>query len=276
MGVAKSGLSKKVRHLEERLGVQLLNRNNRKLVVTTIGEEIYRHALDMLAAGHAAQISASNTQKKPGGLIRVAIPTILSNWLFDVMSQFQSKNPDVRYEVHIVDNAVNTALLHVDLCLSVHPSPIDSTDLVVRPLATLQQQLLASPSFIRRLNNVTQMADLRDQQLLVWGTYGAPKPWVTKNTTRIIKNPAVMAPDLYALKEAAKAGLGVACLPLLVCRNELDSRALMPVCENVLPEPLQLNSLTPSIRGITLTTRCFIEAIKETLTEAGNQKEVHK
>lgn len=274
MGVAKSSLGKRVRHLEERLGVQLLNRNNRKLVLTTIGEEIYRHALDMLTAAHAAQICASDTLERPGGLIRVAIPTILSEWLLKVLSQFKNENPDVRYEVHIADNLANTALRHLDLCLSVHPSPTDSAELVVRPIATLQQQLLASPQFIQNLDNVTHMTDLRNDQLLAWGANGNPYPWVVKKTTRIIKNPAIIAPDLYMLKEAAKAGIGVACLPLLACRQELESQALQPVCENAQPEPLQLNSLTPSFRGITLTTRCLIDAIRKASAETEDQEEV--
>ena len=50
IGTAKSSLSRRVMQLEQRLGVQLLNRTSRQFTLTTIGEQIYGHALNMMAA----------------------------------------------------------------------------------------------------------------------------------------------------------------------------------------------------------------------------------
>lgn len=45
LGIPKSKLSRRILELEERLGVRLLQRSTRKLSVTEIGQEYYRHAL---------------------------------------------------------------------------------------------------------------------------------------------------------------------------------------------------------------------------------------
>ena len=53
LGLAQSGISRSVRELEERLGVQLLARTTRRLSLTHAGEQLYRtiesgfDALDM-------------------------------------------------------------------------------------------------------------------------------------------------------------------------------------------------------------------------------------
>lgn len=96
-GVAKSSLSRRVVKLEERLGVQLLSRNTRGLTMTSAGEDIYRHALDMLASADAAQISAEENLGTCNGLLRIAIPSILSSWLIGILSGFQKDNPTVQY-----------------------------------------------------------------------------------------------------------------------------------------------------------------------------------
>lgn len=62
LGLAQSGVSRSVRELEERLGVQLLVRTTRKLSLTQAGEQLYQKTasgFEMLDLGacHAGALS---------------------------------------------------------------------------------------------------------------------------------------------------------------------------------------------------------------------------
>lgn len=61
LSLAKSGLSKRIRLLEEHLGVRLLNRTSRTLKLTEAGARVYEHCAALLAAAEAAQQALQGT-----------------------------------------------------------------------------------------------------------------------------------------------------------------------------------------------------------------------
>ena len=77
LGIPKSKLSRRILELEERLGVRLLQRSTRKLAVTEIGQEFYRHCVAMLVEAEAAQEAIDRSRSGPQGLIRVSCPPAL-------------------------------------------------------------------------------------------------------------------------------------------------------------------------------------------------------
>src|SRR5258705_2537243 len=74
LGMPKSKLSRRILELEERIGVRLLQRSTRKLAVTEIGQEYYRHCVAMLVEASAAQDAIDRSRSGPQGLIRVSAP----------------------------------------------------------------------------------------------------------------------------------------------------------------------------------------------------------
>ncbi len=263
-GVAKSSLSRRVVQLEERLGVQLLSRSTRKVNMTSAGEEVYRHALDMLSSAQAAQLGALESLSAPTGLIRIAIPGVLSEWLIGLFGVFQRDYPSVRYELCLEEDIASTAK-HIDLHLSLRPPPIDSAEVVVHPLVVLPRVMVASPSLCVGLTSKHNLKALPDTQLLAYGTHLSIQPWALQNGTRMLKTPAFISNNLQTLKQAACAGLGVAYLPLMACQSEIANKTLQVVCTSDLTLPVELNILTPSFRGITLTARRLIESIRENI-----------
>ena len=72
LGVPKSRLSQRISHLEERLGVRLIQRSTRLFNVTDIGHEYYLHCVAMLVEAEAAQESIDRIRAEPSGLVRVS------------------------------------------------------------------------------------------------------------------------------------------------------------------------------------------------------------
>ena len=71
LGLAQSGISRSVRELEERLGVQLLVRTTRKLSLTHAGEQLYQtaeSAFDTLDTGLA---TLAHYRQTPSGTVRI-------------------------------------------------------------------------------------------------------------------------------------------------------------------------------------------------------------
>lgn len=264
-GVAKSSLSRRIAQLERALDVQLLNRNTRLFAMTNIGEQIYRHALDMINSMEAALLCALETNSTASGLIRLAAPSSLSEWTLNTMASFQRSHPKVQFALTLEDGALDMAAQRLDLALSLDEVPTDSSTLVARPLAELSMVIVGTPALLTRLGNPRQLDDVTDQHLLTLGTNTLPRPWKLKTGLREIHQPALLADNTHTLLKAARAGLGLACVPLYACGDDLTSQRLQRACLGEQPCATVLHALTPPHKGITSTARQLIEHMRHRL-----------
>lgn len=270
-GTAKSSLSRRLAQLEQELGVQLINRSSRAFSLTSVGEQVYRHALDMLAAAEAAAHSAQKTLGSPSGTLRLAGPGILSVWLCECLRDFKTQYPQVNYTLMLADGQVELRAQRLDLSLSLGSAPQDSSDIVARPMAHLQNTIVGSPVLVQQLGTPPSTENLTDDVLLTTGTTAAPHAWHFDGRQRAINNPAMCADHCSTLRDAAKAGLGLACLPVYACRDELASGVLIAACPEDQPMPVTLYALTPSYRSTTQTTRYFLEHLRARLSNSEDE-----
>lgn len=262
-GVAKSNLSRRLMQLEQRLNVQLLNRNTRLFALTTVGAQIYRHALDMLGACQAAQHAAQDAVGVPNGLIQLAAPSALSDWLLERLASFRENHPAVTFALTAKDGQMDLATQRLDLSLSLDEAPKDSPMIVARPLAQLHTVIVGSPRLLERIGGPTRLEALEDHWLLALGSPQALRPWRLSTGARRVHAPAFSAQNLQALREAAKAGLGLACLPLATCTKELLDGSLRIADLQVRPLPSVLYALTTPHKSISPATRALIQFIRD-------------
>ncbi|MDF2076066.1 LysR substrate-binding domain-containing protein [Pseudomonas mendocina] len=264
-GVAKSSLSRRIAQLERALNVQLLNRNTRLFAMTTIGERIYRHALDMISSMEAALLCALETNSTASGLIRLAAPSSLSDWTLNTMASFQNSHPRVQFALTLEDGALDLAAQRLDLALSLDEVPSDSSTLVARPLAELAMVIVGTPTLLTRLGHPKHLNQVDDQYLLTLGTHTLPQPWKLQTGLRDIHQPALQADNTHTLLKAARTGLGLACVPLYACREDFVEQRLQRACLGEQPCPTVLHALTPPHKGITSTARQLIEHMRQRL-----------
>lgn len=100
LGLAQSGVSRSVRELEERLGVQLLVRTTRKLSLTQAGEQLYQKTasgFEMLDLGLA---TLAHYRETPSGTVRInASQHAIDKCLLPKLAVFKQRYPDIRLEL---------------------------------------------------------------------------------------------------------------------------------------------------------------------------------
>ncbi|MES2821045.1 MAG: LysR substrate-binding domain-containing protein [Pseudomonadota bacterium] len=270
-GIAKSSLSRRIIQLEKHLDVQLLNRNTRTFAMTTLGEQVYRHALDILATVETVQTSVQEARSIPGGLLRVAAPAILADWLLGLFAGFQALHPKVSFALTTQDTVVELASQRLDLALSLNEIPTNSSEIVVRPVAILSHVIVGNPRLLEQLGHPARLADVADNALLASGPPQSVQPWRLQDRQHIPRGGAFSTENLQMLRQAAKAGLGLACLPLYTCLDDLNSGALIRTCAMESPLPATLHAMTPAYRGITQTVRSLIQYMRDDLTHSQHQ-----
>lgn len=270
-GIAKSSLSRRIAQLEQTLDVQLLNRGTRLFTMTTAGEQIYRHALEMIAAMDAAQFFALESSGTVSGLIRLAVPSSLAEWALNTMASFQRSHPRVQFALALEDGFVDLAAQSIDLALTLNEVPSDSSSLVARPLAELTMVIVGTPQLLESLGHPRSLDTVSDSNLLALGCNTLPQAWRLQSGPREIHQPALVAENTQTLLKAARAGLGLAYVPVYACANDLATHGLHRACQNEHLPSATLYALTPPHKGITSTARQLIEHMRQSLISKERQ-----
>ncbi|OYX69023.1 MAG: LysR family transcriptional regulator [Rhizobiales bacterium 32-66-11] len=98
----QSTVSKAVKHLEEELGVTLLDRFGHRSELTAAGEIVYRRALTMLAEREDLTTELDELRGLKIGILRLGLPPLGSSTLFaPLFAQYRSRYPGI--EIRLVE-----------------------------------------------------------------------------------------------------------------------------------------------------------------------------
>lgn len=237
--LSKSNLSRRLSQLESRLGVQLLHRNPRSLTLTSIGIEVYRHALEMVNHAQKAADSVQQALDTPSGKVSLVLPAIISSWLMPALLKFQNSYPDIQLSLRTADATQDINTHSTDLALSLFQPPADSAQIVVHPLATL--------TFV----NVTSTGAKQSEPL----RYIQVSDLINSSAQQLPSRLQVNS-FLCAL-EAIYAGFGYANLPLFACSTGLSTGELKYYDNK--KDSRTLFAFTQPHRNITLASRTLLD-----------------
>lgn len=217
--VSQPTLSTQVRKLEEELGVTLVERAPRKVMLTTAGQEVVARARQILADVDQMKEAARRSQDPESGTLRLGVfPTLGPYLLPHVLPKLQERFP--KLELLLIEEKSDVLLARLRegkldaalLALPVHDEQLHAEWLFDEPfvLATPAQHRLASSASM----TMDQLAGetlllledghcLRDQALDVCRLSGANE----RNGFR--------ATSLETLRQMVAAGVGVTLLPAL-------------------------------------------------------------
>lgn len=264
LDIPKSRLSRRIALLEERLNVRLIQRSTRTFAVTELGQEYFDQCLSMLAGADAAQDVIDRTHAEPQGTIRMsAPPALIYYFLGDVVARFMERCPKVNVVLKSFSRSVDVLREGFDLAVRVRFGPLESSDLVMKHLGMSCQSLVASPALARTLPADAEVERYAQLPTLALGTEQRECQWRLDGPNGARQNvpftPRLVTDDMLALKQATLRGLGVAALPLMMIRDDLDAGTLVPVGAPWVPEPGAVHAVFPSRRGLLPAVRELLD-----------------
>jgi DNA-binding transcriptional LysR family regulator len=106
----QAAISSRIATLEADFGVKLFQRDKRTVTLTPSGEELLKHAEELL--GISARMLEAVSDRTTGGFISVGvIETVVHTWLPELLRRLRQRFPKVRVEIH----SYITADLHEEL-----------------------------------------------------------------------------------------------------------------------------------------------------------------
>jgi len=267
LGISPSAVSKKISRLEDRLGVQLLNRTTRRLGLTEAGAAFYERSARILTEVEEAEALVSTLRKAPHGLLRVAVPMLLGQMqIAPLAAPFLTRFPDMRLELVFMDRAADLIEEGLDVAIRVDDLP-DST-LVARRLAPHRRVLCGAPAYFEK-NGVPQTPEeLVRHNCLTYGPHHPSREWFFNTATgrrAVDVRGTFLTNNAEGLRQAALGGLGMALLPTFLVGGDLSAGLLRPVLSEYVSADTAIYAVYPQHRHQSPKVRAFVDFMMERL-----------
>lgn len=230
LGLSVAMASRHLRALEREFGVELMRRNTRHLALTEPGQELLLRARSVLS-----NISEARDILRPGrgaaGLLIVSLPVSFGlSQVGPLFPQLLERHPRLRLDLRFEDRLVDLLAEGIDLAIRAGVRPPDSPFLAARRIATLRRVVCATPSLLARHRRIHGVDDLARIPCVLQGA--PPTQWSFETPTGLQEvkvDGRFRSNNVFAMREAALAGLGIARLPEWIMADDLKTKRLVQV-----------------------------------------------
>lgn len=266
LGMTPSGASKLVARLEQRLGVQLLQRTTRAMQLTDAGELYYERASRLLEELDGLERDLEGHHRDPRGRITVTAPIVLGgDLLMPVVVAFQRRYPEVTVALDLSDRVVDLMTEGFDVAIRTTDRPPEAY--VARKLADDVRALCASPSYLRAHKKPDRPADLVRHHCITFTTPTGPVRWHLRREPGGPAAPVALRSSLSlnntaAVHQAVLAGLGIGDLPAYMVADQIASGRLVSVLAPYVPVRRVIYAIYSASRLVPAKTRAFLKVLE--------------
>ena len=275
--MAPSAVSRRLKDLENRLGVQLLTRTTRQVNLTEIGRTFLAHSNRILEEVAEAENEVVSQNDRLTGTMRVTAPI---SWglqtLPQMVANFMKQHEDLKIEIDLSDGFVDLVESGIDIAVRIGELPDSS--LIARRLADIGMHAVVSPDFQSQHGPIESPKDLEKLPGLLYQGSSKPDVWSwekiakpsdgsekKKLSGRVSMPMRMKSNNGDMLAEAAACGLGVVLLPDFLCREKMDAGKLVPILTDYRWGNFSVFAVYPPTRHLATRTRTFIDYLAENL-----------
>lgn len=261
LDMSRATVSAQIATLERRLGVRLLQRDTRNVLLSEAGMA-YRQALaGVLPQVREAERAALSFHQEAIGRLKISAPPDLGQeHLAPLIADFLARNSAVAIDLDLSHGAVNVVEEGYDLAirgaLAVEPN------LVTRQIGTSSIQPCASPDYLARRGAPERPEDLAAHACLHFAPLRWGRMWPLRReeeTVRVPILPTLDVNDGLVLRAAARAGAGIALLPAFIAGEDLRAGRLVPVLPDWSVAAIPIHAVYPANRHIAVKVRSFVQ-----------------
>lgn len=206
----------------------------------------------------------AQTLRSPRGRLRISVPTIGYRFLLPVIPEFRRRYPEIELDLDCNDRLVD--LLEDGVDAVIRSGELSDSSLKSRRLGAFRCLLCAAPVYLQRRGTPPVPGELQQHDCLRfrWPHSEQLQRWPLRDAAGVDPSP-LTCNNMEALRSAAIAGLGIACMPDFLARDAVADGRLGCVLDDYLADAGQFSMLWPCNRLLSLRLRVFIDFVAQTL-----------
>lgn len=188
LDMAPSSIARNIDSLEKELGVTLLKRSTRKLVLTEAGQQFLEGSINLLADADGLISAMQETNLEPEGSLRLSVfESFGRQCISPLLPEFLARYPKVKINIDLDNQLVDLNSENVDIGIRIG-RPADSA-LRARMLLPNKTLLYASPKYLEKHGVPKKPEDLVNFNCLLLDNDRQRTYWYFKKQKQQIKVP---------------------------------------------------------------------------------------
>ena len=233
-GISQSAASQHVQELERGLGVELLDRSTRPLVVTQAGRLYADFCRDILHRKDDFEVALQRLKQEVEGTLRVAsIYSVGLSEMVEIEKEFARRQPEAKLEVeYLRPERIYEAVLAGEVDLGLISYPEARRDITVIPWRREEMVLAVAPSHpLARRGEAIAPSELNGADFI---SFDDDLP-IRRHMDRFLKehgvevNIALHFDNIQMIKEAVTHRVGVSIMPVRTMRDDIQQGRLAAV-----------------------------------------------
>ena len=261
-GVAKSAVSRRLKELEEHLGVELFHRTTRRMNLTETGRAFYHQSVRILEDVLEAELATSQAHGTLKGSLKVALPSSFGLMhMGPAINEFLQEHPEIEFDLDFNDREVDLMQEGFDLAIRIANLPDSS--LIARRLSPINAVICASPAYLEHMGTPQSIDELSNHRCLVYSLLPDFEHWhLTDAKGEAIKtkiSPYLKATSGEFLRNAAIEGQGIILTPSFIAYKEIESGDLIPLLTDYKLPQIDAYAIYPQTRHLSQRVRAFVD-----------------
>ena len=267
LDIEKSTVSNKVRQLESRLGVKLLQRTTRTVTLTDAGEQYLQYCQQAMAQLEQGEQLLSEMQQQVVGNLRIAVPQNFADIVLPkIVTPFLQQHPNVTLEVQQGAGQIDLLKDGLDLAVRASFTEVEDSSLIYRKIYQSKRIFVASPKHIAKFGIAKNIQQLTQQPYIAslvgdgknesFNQVFSEGKWHTFQARLTVNS-------MPAIISAVNDGLGFSILPIRMAREKLATGELVQIAPEVTLTDSVIYLVYPSRLGQPARLRAFIDVMVE-------------
>lgn len=266
LAMPKSTVSRSVTRLEGALGIRLLQRTTRDVVLTEAGRLLHERSGLLLSDADETIDLVSRLAGEPRGLLCISAGIGFGiNVLSECLPAFRRRYPLV--EVFLDLTSRESELVQERIDVAIRMGPIMDSSLIASRLGSLPRYLCASPAYLEERGMPHLPSDLANHDCIEMpGRDGRARTWTMKRGEEIAEvrlTPKITVNDALTIHRLVQHDAGLGIISGYLCRDDLENGRLTRILPEWSMPPVEVWTVFPSRRELSPTVRAFVDFLRE-------------
>jgi DNA-binding transcriptional LysR family regulator len=269
LGLSAAAVSRHINQLELDLGVQLLKRSTRHLMLTDAGADFYKRCSQLVLGLEEARSAAMGYNTELKGILRVhATLGVGQRLVAPAVRDFLKAYQELSVDLTISAQPVN--LLERGMDVVIRSARVSDSSLSCRELGPVRYSICAAKGYIERHGTPRAPRDLARFNCLVHTGQPAPDEWKFSNPKgkeTVAVSGSFRTNNGVALYEAVRGGLGIARLPDYAASEGVKSGELIVLFNDVTSWGRGIKAFYPRSPHQPAKLRAFLDFLETFLSQ---------